>query len=66
MREISHEFVPQGEGNVVSIEFNLLYRWHATLSAQDEIWTAGEFNKFFKGKNPNDVGLLLILINQCQ
>lgn len=55
MREISHEFVPQGEGNVVSIEFNLLYRWHATLSAQDEKWTEGEFNKLFKGKNPNDV-----------
>jgi linoleate 10R-lipoxygenase len=55
MRDIGHEFVPQGEGNVVSIEFNLLYRWHATLSAQDETWTEGEFNKFFKGKNPNDV-----------
>lgn len=64
MREISHEFVPQGEGNVVSIEFNLLYRWHATLSAQDEKWTEGEFSKFFEGKDPNKVGLLLTLISQ--
>lgn len=63
MREISHEFVPQGEGNVVSIEFNLLYRWHATLSAQDEKWTAAEFNKFFKGADPSKVGLMLMLIN---
>ena len=62
MREISHEFVPQGEGNVVSIEFNLLYRWHATLSAQDEKRTEAEFNKFFKGADPNKVGLMLMLI----
>ena len=39
MRDSDHSFVPVGEGNVVSIEFNLLYRWHATLSAQDTAWT---------------------------
>ncbi|KAJ4474426.1 heme peroxidase [Lentinula aciculospora] len=43
MRRLSHEFSPRGEGNVVSIEFNLLYRWHATLSRQDKQWTEKMF-----------------------
>ncbi|KAL1717727.1 heme peroxidase [Schizophyllum commune] len=47
MRRESHEFSPQGEGNVVSIEFNLLYRWHAALSAQDTKWTEGLFKSVF-------------------
>ncbi|EMD30619.1 hypothetical protein CERSUDRAFT_145870, partial [Gelatoporia subvermispora B] len=32
MRELDHEFAPQGEGNVCSVEFNLMYRWHASTS----------------------------------
>ncbi|KAJ3785898.1 heme peroxidase [Lentinula aff. detonsa] len=44
MRRLSHEFAPRGEGNVVSIEFNLLYRWHATLSRQDKQWTEKMFH----------------------
>lgn len=43
MRQIDHEVSPQGQGNVVSIEFNLLYRWHATISEQDAKWTEDEF-----------------------
>ncbi|TEB25040.1 heme peroxidase [Coprinellus micaceus] len=39
IRNSSHELEPVGEGNVVSVEFNLLYRWHATLSAKDAEWT---------------------------
>lgn len=46
---------PQGEGNVVSVEFNLLYRWHATLSAQDAEWTTQEFSRLFEGKELNKV-----------
>ncbi|KAH9010472.1 heme peroxidase, partial [Lactarius pseudohatsudake] len=38
-RDIDHEVSPRGEGNVVSIEFNLLYRWHAAVSEPDEEWT---------------------------
>lgn len=49
MRELDHEFAAQGEGNVVSIEFNLLYRWHATLSEHDTKWTEDEFKKIFPG-----------------
>lgn len=37
----------RGEGNHVSIEFNLLYRWHATISPQDEKWTKNLFERYF-------------------
>ncbi|KAL0576476.1 hypothetical protein V5O48_005487, partial [Marasmius crinis-equi] len=46
MRQANHELAPRGEGNVISIEFNLLYRWHATLSREDEKWTEAEFRKY--------------------
>jgi len=55
MREVDHEVSPRGEGNVVSIEFNLLYRWHAALSEQDTIWIEKEFSRFFKGKDLSKV-----------
>jgi hypothetical protein len=45
MRQVDHEVSPQGQGNVVSIEFNLLYRWHASISEQDAKWTEDEFTK---------------------
>ncbi|THH14008.1 hypothetical protein EW146_g6268 [Bondarzewia mesenterica] len=52
MRDLDHEVAPRGEGNVVSIEFNLLYRWHATVSEQDTKWTEEEFSRMFQGKDP--------------
>ncbi|KAI0313699.1 heme peroxidase [Amylostereum chailletii] len=55
MRETDHEVVPRGEGNVCSVEFNLLYRWHATLSQADEAWTENEFQRIFDGKDPTTV-----------
>ncbi|KIK63913.1 hypothetical protein GYMLUDRAFT_40125 [Collybiopsis luxurians FD-317 M1] len=45
IRRLSHEFSPRGEGNVVSLEFNLLYRWHATLSREDKAWTEKTFKE---------------------
>lgn len=41
--------VPRGVGNQVSSEFNLLYRFHSTISQRDEKWT----NEFFKSLFPN-------------
>ncbi|KAG6848129.1 hypothetical protein H0H93_003124, partial [Arthromyces matolae] len=38
--------VERGLGNHVSVEFNVLYRWHSTLSAKDEQWTEGVFRQF--------------------
>ncbi|KAG0665214.1 hypothetical protein C6P46_000313 [Rhodotorula mucilaginosa] len=34
--------VPRGTGNHVSAEFNILYRWHMAISAQDTEWLEGE------------------------
>ena len=52
---------PRGEGNVVSIEFNLMYRWHATLSEPDSEWITKEFQAMFPGEDlgkltPKDLG----------
>ncbi|TFK37038.1 heme peroxidase [Crucibulum laeve] len=55
MRELSHEIAPRGEGNVVSLEFNLLYRWHATLSKEDATWTKDLFDKLFDKQDPNTI-----------
>jgi linoleate 10R-lipoxygenase len=46
-REVDHEVSPRGQGNVVSIEFNLLYRWHATTSEHDERITTELFSRLF-------------------
>jgi len=56
-RELGHELSPQGQGNVVSLEFNLLYRWHACVSQQDADWTEAEFAQLFKGKDLSKVSL---------
>ncbi|EPQ51552.1 heme peroxidase [Gloeophyllum trabeum ATCC 11539] len=54
-RQLDHEVSPRGEGNAVSIEFNLMYRWHATTSQIDEQWTEQAFKKFWPGKNFQDI-----------
>ena len=47
MRELTHEVSTRGEGNVCSLEFNLLYRWHAALSKADTAWTESLFEGVF-------------------
>lgn len=47
IREASHGLTPRGTGNACSIEFNLLYRWHATLSKEDTQWTESVFKSVF-------------------
>jgi hypothetical protein len=42
---------PMGVGNQVSLEFNLVYRWHAVVSARDDTWTQGFTKKIFPGKD---------------
>ncbi|KAF5381614.1 hypothetical protein D9615_005503 [Tricholomella constricta] len=53
MRQPNHEVSPRGEGNVVSVEFNLLYRWHSALSKQDTEWTDHLFKRAFPDKDPS-------------
>ena len=62
MRESDHAFVPVGEGNVVSIEFNLLYRWHSTLSAQDTTWTTKMLEGLLKDQNLSEVRKRLLFL----
>ncbi|KKK18240.1 heme peroxidase family protein [Aspergillus ochraceoroseus] len=37
----------RGVGNQVSAEFNMIYRWHAAISAQDETWIDGLASRVF-------------------
>jgi hypothetical protein len=55
MRDTSHEVSPRGEGNVVSIEFNFVYRWHAALSEQDRKWSEELFARLFPGTDMKTV-----------
>ena len=41
--------IPTGIGNQVSIEFNLIYRWHATISDKNAKWAEGFFQKTLPG-----------------
>ncbi|KUJ09947.1 linoleate diol synthase [Mollisia scopiformis] len=43
---------PEATGNQVSVEFNLIYRWHSALSKKDEAWTEKEFTNLLGGKDP--------------
>ena len=47
IRKPDHSLVDRGEGNSNSVEFNLLYRWHATLSEADEKWVEDMFTREF-------------------
>ncbi|KAK7219323.1 hypothetical protein V2G26_007326 [Clonostachys chloroleuca] len=44
-------------GNQVSVEFNLVYRWHPTVSARDEKWTQDFFQKLFPGQDVSKLSL---------
>jgi hypothetical protein len=47
--------VPRGEGNAVSLEFNLMYRWHSIVSEKDAEWTGNLFSQLFPQKTPDEV-----------
>ncbi|KAJ6500909.1 heme peroxidase [Mycena sanguinolenta] len=51
--KINDQEVERGQGNHCSVEFNVLYRWHPTLSAADQKWTEDIFTKVF-GNKPFD------------
>lgn len=55
MRNDDHTLFERGKGNVCSVEFNCLYRWHATTSREDEKYTEQVFSSLFPGKAPADV-----------
>jgi hypothetical protein len=47
--------VALGIGNQVSVEFNLLYRWHSATSLKDEKWTNELYEKIFKTKPGQEI-----------
>ena len=49
--------VERGVGNMVSAEFNLLYRFHAATSERDDKWTADFFRSIYGDKEPETIGL---------
>ncbi|KAF7370587.1 Heme peroxidase [Mycena sanguinolenta] len=55
IRNDDHSIVDRGQGNVCSVEFNCLYRWHATTSMEDEKWVNRTFEQVFEGKDPEEV-----------
>ncbi|KAI5116947.1 hypothetical protein M0805_003675 [Coniferiporia weirii] len=55
IRKSDHTFVERGQGNAVSVEFNCLYRWHATTSVEDEKWIEKMFSGFFGDKDPEQL-----------
>jgi hypothetical protein len=47
--------VPSGVGNQVSVEFNLVYRWHSAISVRDEKWTNDLYAKLFPNVDPSEL-----------
>ena len=47
--------IPRGGGNQVSVEFNLLYRFHSCISQRDERWINDFFLKLFPGHDVDDL-----------
>ena len=45
----------EGIGNQVSAEFNLVYRWHATISQRDEEWTEESMKELFGDRDPSQI-----------
>ena len=49
--------IPHSTGNQVSIEFNLIYRWHSCLSQRDATWTENKFRTMLCGQEPAKANL---------
>ncbi|TGZ79433.1 heme peroxidase [Ascodesmis nigricans] len=49
---------PAGIGNMVSVEFNLVYRWHSCISKRDDAWTQEFYKGLFPDKDPDQLTLM--------
>lgn len=47
-----------GVGNMVSVEFNLVYRWHSCISKRDDAWTQEFYKSLFPGKDSEKLTLM--------
>ncbi|KAI1378948.1 linoleate diol synthase precursor [Hypoxylon crocopeplum] len=48
---------PEATGNQVSVEFNLVYRWHSALSKRDEKFITDDFRRQLGGADPANVSI---------
>jgi linoleate 10R-lipoxygenase len=60
-REQTHDVSQRGAGNAVSLEFDMLYRWHAAISRQDEAWIEHTFEGILPGKDPSTVRVSVLI-----
>lgn len=51
------EAAGQATGNQVSVEFNLVYRWHSCISARDQKWSENLYTELFEGQHPSQITL---------
>ena len=49
--------IPSATGNQVSVEFNLIYRWHAAVSARDDQWSQDFYKELFPNTDPSELSL---------
>jgi len=54
--------IPEGVGNQVSVEFNLIYRWHSAISVRDENWTEELMKGLLGGVDPKDATLAQTMV----
>ncbi|KAK5651915.1 hypothetical protein OQA88_11574 [Cercophora sp. LCS_1] len=54
-KQFDPEGTPRGVGNQVSVEFNLLYRFHSCISKKDERWINDFFLQLFPGREPEEL-----------
>ncbi|KAG0709341.1 heme peroxidase [Suillus ampliporus] len=57
IRDKDNQIFERGRGNACSVEFNCLYRWHATTAVEDEEWISQHFQQYFPDKKPEDLTL---------
>ncbi|KAH9973453.1 linoleate diol synthase [Lactifluus volemus] len=55
LRGLDHKLFERGRGNACSVEFNCIYRWHATTSQADDQWTSAHMSQLFPGKDLENI-----------
>ena len=54
---LAADATPVATGNQVSVEFNLVYRFHMIISDRDDKWTQGFMKKIVPDKDPETMTL---------
>ncbi|EKM53767.1 uncharacterized protein PHACADRAFT_260261 [Phanerochaete carnosa HHB-10118-sp] len=57
IRQEDHSLFERARGNACSVEFNCLYRWHATTSEHDEQWVEQLTRHLFGNRSPDTISM---------